>query len=335
MKYSIVDFSNLVHRAKYVVSSYDTIDDAVGLVLTIVFGSIRKTYEKFDSQHCVACFDHDSWRSTLYPEYKKNRRKPMTPEEAENRAIVVQVLNDVEVFLREKTNVTVLKSEDMEADDFVARWIQNHPHDEHVIISSDSDFKQLVTNSVELYNPVSSTLFTMDGVFIQDGTRVGRKTPTATKYGEVWKIKFNKKTQAPETFDPDWELFYKCIRGDATDNIKQAFPKVRETRMRTAYEDRGGLEWNNLLNETWGPEDAKQSVKKRYEFNQLLIDLTAQPDVVKETLDEEIDIQLSRPRRHHVGVQFAKFCGQFNLPRLRQQSSVFGQILSRSYIDNK
>ena len=28
----------------------------------------------------------------------------------------------------------------IEADDFIARWIQNHPDAEHVIVSSDSDF---------------------------------------------------------------------------------------------------------------------------------------------------------------------------------------------------
>ena len=47
-------------------------------------------------------------------------------------------------FISEKTNCTVLRHEKLEADDLIAGWIQAHPNDNHVIVSTDGDFAQLI-----------------------------------------------------------------------------------------------------------------------------------------------------------------------------------------------
>ena len=141
MKFAIIDANNLVHRSKHVVGEYATLDEAVGLMITIVFNSMKKSFEKFGCEHAVVCFDSHSWRKEYYPEYKGDRdHKGDKKYEA-----VLKVLKDFRDFLENCTNVTVLEESGIEADDFVARWTQIHddPQFEHVIISADGDFKQL------------------------------------------------------------------------------------------------------------------------------------------------------------------------------------------------
>ena len=336
MKFAIIDVNNLVHRAKHVIQNYDTFDECVGLVLTIVFNSLKKSYDRFGAEHCVACFDSYSWRKDIYKIYKANRGRDfddLSPQKIEEHEIIKAVLNDLRQFLKDFTNVTVLDAPSIEADDFVARWVQLHDDGvfSHVIISGDGDFKQLVRKNVELFNPLSPhTLYTIDGVFIYDGKKRGKKL-TVQKHGQTWKVKINNKTGQPEIFDPEWELFKKCIRGDSSDNIKSAFPKVRETRMRKAWEDKGGLEWNNFINETWGPEDDRQSVRERYELNRQLVDLSRQPEHIILVIDKAMDEALKKERKQMVGTYFAKFCSVYQLNNLMNQADPIVRILSSSY----
>jgi 5'-3' exonuclease len=58
----------------------------------------------------------------------------------------------------------VIRCATAEADDIIARWIALHPQDEHVIVSSDSDFVQLIAPNVKLYNGINDHLFSPEGV---------------------------------------------------------------------------------------------------------------------------------------------------------------------------
>ena len=167
MKFAIIDVNNLVHRAKHTVSNYDSFDACVAMTLDRLFGSLRKVYEKFGAEHCVACFDSYSWRKDVFPDYKGDRDYDSSPIKLEEREIIKEVLINLQRFLVEHTNVTVLSRKGVEADDFIARWVQLHddPEFTHIIVSADGDFKQLVREGVELFNPISYTLYTTDGVY--------------------------------------------------------------------------------------------------------------------------------------------------------------------------
>jgi len=332
MKFCIIDASNLVHRAKHVISKYDSFDECVGLTLTIVFNSMKKSYEKFGAEHCVACFDSSSWRKEIYPEYKGDRvAKEKSPIKKEEDEIIWQVLSDLRKFLDEFTNVTVLHERDIEADDFIARWTQLHDDEsfEHIIISGDGDFKQLVRPGVELYDPIRNFLYTADGIFYQDGKKPRKEQPVAQKHGETWKVKLTKDGD-PETFEPEWELFQLCIRGKKN-NLRTAYPRVRTNKMREAYDDRGGPKWNDFINTIWGPEDNRQRVRDRYEENRLLIDLRRQPDEIKFVMDETINASLEKDAKTMVGAYFARFCGKYKLRKLVDQASAITQLLSAPY----
>lgn len=336
IRHCIVDVSNLVHRSKHGVTNYATLDECVGLLLTIVMNSLKASQRLFETNHYVMCFDGGSWRSDYYPDYKGNREKKkklMNPKEREKEDIVLQVINELEEYLRNYTNVTVLKSNGIEGDDFIARWVQLHDMEgfEHVIVSRDSDFKQLVCDNVVLYDPVAHELFTTEGVFYKDGRKPSKDQATRDMYGETWKVKIDKKTDEPVVFEPEWELFYKCIRGDKGDNITAAYPRVHKTRIREAFDNKGLVKWNNFINETWGPKENSHHVKKLYERNQLLIDLTKQPDDIKKKMDQTIEESIERPRAHMVGAYFAKFCSRYQLNRLATEGTVFSVILSSEY----
>lgn len=333
MKFAIIDVNNLVHRSKHVVKDYDDFDDCVGLVLTIVFNSLKKSYEKFDADHCVACFDSYSWRKDFYKDYKAQRKDSYdTPQKKEEHEIIKKVLVDLKEFLQESTNVTVLEGKGIEADDFIGRWVQLH-HDpvfKHIIISADGDYKQLVNDNVELFDPINYTLYTMKGVFFQDSRKKKIEANTITYNGEEWKIKTDKKGD-PIIFDPEWELFFKCIRGDPSDNIKSAYPNVRTVKMLKAFENRGDFDWNNFMNDTWGPDEDKKSVRELYENNKRLIDLTDQPTEIKESMDDIIEESIQKNNIVMVSMYFNEFCLKYRLENLRNSSKKIVAILGSPY----
>lgn len=357
MRFVLIDVNNLVHRAKHVVRNYEDFDDCVGQTLTIVFQSLRKSYEKFEATHCVACFDSYSWRKRHYPEYKANRNKvDQSPKDAEEHEIIIRVLRDLHDFLERFTNVTVLEAPAIEADDFIARWVSVHDDEafSHIIISADGDFKQLVASNVELYNPINNTLFTTSGVYFQDGKRPRRGELTIDRFGETWKVRMKKVKvkreitrtepdgtvkkevhdeymERPEVFDPAWELFLKCIRGDSSDNIKPSFPRAREDKLREAYADRGGIKWNNLINGFFKVGDENRAVRPLYDRNRMLIDLKAQPDEVKAQIDGAIYDAMQKERKQMVQAYFIKFCNRYRLPNLVKQAESITGILASPY----
>ena len=108
----------------------------------LCFFHIKKAYRDFNGSHVVFCLEGRSWRKDVYESHKKNRqaaRDALIKEQEEDKAFW-QAFDELKEFMDKRTNCTVLQDGQVEADDFIARWIQNHPDAEHVIPSSDSDF---------------------------------------------------------------------------------------------------------------------------------------------------------------------------------------------------
>jgi len=166
MKYILVDTANMFFRARHVVRG-DSIEVKIGMAYHIMFASILKSYRDFGGDHVVFCLEGRSWRKDFYEPYKANRkvaRDALTPKEAEEDQAYWAAFDELKTFLDNKTNCTVLQHKQCEADDFIARWIQNHPDDEHVIVSSDSDFYQLLTDKVTQYNGITNQHIRLDGI---------------------------------------------------------------------------------------------------------------------------------------------------------------------------
>lgn len=303
MKYLLVDTANTFSRARFVAQG-DDLEMRTSMALHILLSSVKRAQELFSADRVVYMLEGRSWRKDVYTKYKRNRtdaREAMSPtQQAEDKAFW-DALDSFNMFLRERSGALVLRHAQCEADDFIARWIQTHPSDEHIICSSDRDFYQLVTDNVKIFNGISKEIIAKDGI-------------TDDKFKPV----IDKKTNEPKVLgDPEWLLFEKCMRGDASDNVFSAFPRVRKTQLLEAFNDRKdrGFKWNNLMLQRWvDHEEVEHRVIEDYERNRHLIDLTAQPDWIKAELDRVIteakDVKLTKAQ---VGIHFMKFCGAHGL----------------------
>lgn len=403
-RYAIVDVANMFYRARHVVQG-DAFTKA-GMAMHIMFKSLRKVHRDMKADHMVFCIEGKSWRFDEYPAYKSDRklkRATMNANEKEEDEIFNAALDELVAFISEKTRCTVLQSDGVEGDDFVARWTQLHPNDEHIIVSSDSDFVQLLAPNVKIFNGVDNYLFTTEGVYnekdqpmmfqvkkangkiqvqgtIADAKKDHDKEQKAKEREHVqrekerqklWdKTEKEKKLDNPEyeprpfvaqtydwkdfdfTIEPEWwrkALFVKLIRGDVGDGVFSAFPGVRfdgtskKVGINEAWEDRSGkgYNWNNFMLQSWeklvsidadGNKVTKQvRVMDEYAINERIIDLTKQPERIKELMDTVIVQAVQKEPVGNIGIHFLRFCGKHDLKSLTLDANDHAVYLSAGY----
>jgi len=326
MTYILVDTANTFFRARHVING--DADIKLGMAFHITLNSIRKAWQDFDGSHVVFCLEGRSWRKDYYQPYKRNRqetRAAMNEREQEEDRVFWEAFDKFKEFINERTNCTVLHHPQLEADDLIAGWIQNHPNDNHVIISTDTDFVQLIAPNVKQYNGVTETTITHEGYFDKKGLPVIDKKTGGAKV-------------AP---DPQWLLFEKCMRGDTSDNVFSAYPGVREkgtknkVGLREAFADRDGkgFNWNNMMLQRWTDHEGKEHrVKEDYERNRQLIDLTAQPEDIRAVINQTIQNATSSNKNiSQVGIRLIKFCNLYDLKKIADQAQSYSEPLNARY----
>lgn len=325
--YILVDTANTFFRARHVVRG--NLEEKVGMSIHTVLGSIRKAWRDFNGDHVVFCLEGRSWRKDYYEPYKRQRteaRAAQSPREQEEEKVFWETFDQFKDFVINKTNTTVLHHPRLEADDLIAGWIKEHPTDNHVIISTDGDFAQLIAPNVKQYNGVSQITTTHEGYFDEKNKPVIDKKTKEVK-------------PAP---DPEWLLFEKCMRGDSSDNIFSAYPGVREKGtknkigLREAFADRSakGFNWNNMMLQRWTDhEGTEHRVKEDYERNVLLCDLTAQPADIKEIIKEVITAEEHKIKNiQQVGIRLLKFCAEYDLQKISEQVQSYAEPLNARYV---
>ena len=326
MTYILVDTANTFFRARHVIRG--DADIKIGMAFHITLNSIRKAWQDFNGSHVIFCLEGRSWRKDYYEPYKRNRsdaRAALSEREQEEDKLFWESFDTFKEFIIDKTNCTVLQNPRLEADDLIAGWIQNHPFDDHVIISTDSDFEQLIAPNVKQYNGVSETTITHEGYFDSKGKPVIDKKTGESK-------------SAP---NPEWLLFEKCMRGDTSDNVFSAYPGVRtkgtskKVGLTEAFEDRNtkGFNWNNLMLQRWTDHEGKEHrVLEDYERNRRLIDLTQQPSDVKEIINSTIKEAIASNKNiSQVGIRLMKFCNLFDLKKISDQAQSYAEPLNARY----
>ena len=327
MTYILVDTANTFFRARHVVRG--DADIKLGMALHITFNSIKKAWNDFGGTHVVFCLEGRSWRKDFYKPYKANRaetRAAMTVREQEEDKLFWETFDAFKEFIETKTNCTVLQHKQLEADDLIAGFIQMHPNDDHVIISTDSDFHQLIAHTVRQYNGVADTLTTIEGIFDKKGKSV-----------------IDKKTkEAVAAPNPQWILFEKCMRGDSSDNVFSAYPGVRtkgtknKVGLTEAYEDKGkkGWAWNNMMLQRWTDhEGTEHRVLDDYERNVTLVDLTAQPEDIRKLITETIEGNTREPKNvSQVGIRLLKFCQLYDMKKIMDTIQTYADPFQARYI---
>lgn len=331
----IIDTAHMLYRTRF--ATHGDIWTQTGLSLHIMLNSIRKCWKLFNADHVVFALEGRSWRRALYEPYKKNRdvsRAAQTQEEREANEIFNQGVNDFIGFVKEKTNCTVLQNQICEADDVIARWIQSHPKDNHVVVSGDMDFVQLLSDNITLYDGVKNIVITQDGIFNEKFHPVHFQIMSNAKVKVLKEAKKNELVDVPDDWI-EWHLFLKCIRGDPSDNIFSACPKARINKIREAFDDRDsrGFAWHNFMMTRWEDHnDQSHRVKDVYELNQQLIDLTKQPDEIKQVLDQTIQESTMPKHNKQIGFHFLKFAGSYELNKIAEHPEDYLNFLSASYM---
>ena len=330
MKYALIDTANTFFRARHIASRNSDTWEKIGMALHLTLASVNQVVRKFGADHVVFCLEGRSWRKDHYAPYKKNRvvdTLTQTEAEREENEMFWDTYEKFTTFLKEKTNVSVLRHERAEADDMIARFVHLHPNDTHYIISSDTDYIQLISDNVHQYNGITNQFITLEGYHDEKGRLV-----------------VDKKTKEPKLLgDPQWHLFMKCMRGDSSDNVFSAYPGVREKGTKNkvglteAYADRHkmGFNWNNMMLQRWADHnEVEHRVKDDYERNRVLIDLTAQPQEIKDLVDARIKESVRTTTTSQVGIHFMKFCGKYELTKISDQAETYAKWLNSPYKGN-
>lgn len=327
MKYALIDTANTFFRARHIASRNSDTWEKIGMALHLTLASVNQVVRTHKIDHVVFMLEGRSWRKDYYKPYKANRKldeSAMTEAEIEENKMFWETYEMFTTFLREKTNVSVLREPNAEADDLIARFITLHPNDTHYIISSDTDYIQLISENVFQYNGVSNEFITLEGYFKDNGKPV-----------------IDKKTKEHKLLeDPEYLLFKKCMRGDSTDNVFSAYPGVREKGSKNkvglleAFADRNkqGFHWNNMMLQRWLDHNGEeQRVRDCYERNRTLIDLNAQPQEVKDKVDFAIRNGVRIVTTPQVGVHLMKFCGKYELNKISDQAETYAKWLNSPY----
>ena len=326
-KYLLVDSLNTFFRASHVSNQRNSeLEERVAYCVHVTLQSINAMNRDHKADHVVFLREGRSWRKDFYKPYKANRevaKQARTELEVIEGAAFFAAYDDLSEFLTTKTNVSVLQHPKLEADDLIAGWIQCHPNDDHVIISTDTDYYQLLADNVSQYSGTSGELHTINGIYDYRGRLV-----------------VDKKTKVVKSIPhPNYILFEKCMRGDKTDNIFSAYPGVREKSTKKsiglleAYADKGnkGYAWNNLMLQKFMHHDGTEHrVLDDYQRNVILVDLSAQPDDIREHIVSTVT-NVTTKNVLMIGAHFLKFCGKYDLTKLSEQATTYAAILGAQY----
>lgn len=161
MIWVLVDVSYLAYRALHSVGDLSHDDVPTG----IVFGFLQQLREIcFDDRirsNKVAIFAESrrSIRAEGYPEYKQKRRAERTDEEIERIRTMRRQLNELTSKVLPEIGFPVFKQDGLESDDVLAAAADSltatkTPERLGVMITSDGDLYQCISNKVHWYDPM-------------------------------------------------------------------------------------------------------------------------------------------------------------------------------------
>lgn len=161
------------------------------------------TVRQFDDVERVAVvFDTHSWRYNFYPDYKY----ALTRVRDDYYKEFIRVLDEFEAFLRKK-GIIVSRVEGAEGDDLMYIWsvyFDTVCGEELVIVTGDSDIRQIMTPNVALFNNNSKNL----------------KLYCTPESVAVWSYRLPEGAELVPVRPFDI-LLYKVLLGDKSDNIPQ------------------------------------------------------------------------------------------------------------------
>ena len=117
MNYALIDAANTFFRARHVASRNSDTWEKIGMALHLSLASVNQIVRLHKIDHIVFCTEGRSWRKDYYKPYKANRKldeSAMTQAEIDENKMFWETYDKFLTFLREKTNVSVLREPNAE-----------------------------------------------------------------------------------------------------------------------------------------------------------------------------------------------------------------------------
>ena len=221
------------------------------MVRHMILNSLRMYRTRFSSEYgeLVLCYDSKHyWRRDYFPEYKSGRRKTREKDD-KNWDEIFLCLNEIKDELRENLPYKFLEVYGAEADDIIATLCHELEFDngKTLILSGDKDFVQLQKyKNVSQYSPITKKF--VNGI------------------------------------DPNEYLYEHILRGDMSDGVPNVLSPdntfVDGLRQKPLSKKKVA-KWAGPMCEQMLPND---EVKRNYQRNLKLIDLTYTPDELSEEI---------------------------------------------------
>lgn len=309
MKHHLIfDTHHLLHRMFFAITDDSDPETISAMSIHRTLHYINKMYKKYKPNNVVAAFDNSSWRklhtispsAITYKKYKGNRRKDLTEEKIIRYKVFDDHVLKFKNMLKEKTGILVLDGALLEADDLISGFIDKYQDHKHTLISGDGDFLQLLRNpNITIFDPI----------------------PEKDKSLEEF------------DFDAEYFIFQKCFRGDPGDNVMSSYPRLSSKKMKIAYKDEFALE--NIMQHKFMVKyfDEQGNVVekefKTYEVfteNLMLMDLTQQPDHIKNLIAETIEKNETDRSKYNM-FHFMKYCTSEKLYSILESVDSFCDVL--------
>ena len=281
-----------------------------GIILTTLklIGDILR---KKDFNYCIAAYDGEGsgvLRWELYKDYKANRDKNYelhNPNKSDYDKYIENYAKSIlrhsrekadketedESFVRQKSIIQHIldelcirqyEFENVEGDDIISYYVKSKKADERVVIvSSDKDLTQLISDTVVIYNPRKKSFITKDNAKDEIGVLSENVVLEKVICGDV-------------------SDNIKGVKGVGNETLKKLFPEITERKIDLGFILRRSRELlderkaekkkplKSLENIVNGVTDGCQG-DRLYEINEKIIDLSKPllTDEAKTTMDEE------------------------------------------------
>lgn len=192
MKDLYIDVSHMAYRFLFA-NERDV--EAVGMNLLrhmLLKNGILFYIDKFKADRCFVCFDSkgSNWRYEILPTYKGQRKANRDKHNIDWEGFF-SLLDNFQQELRDFFPIYSIKHDNLEADDIIAHLVRTNPNNNKVIVTSDSDYVQLLKyKNTKIFDPMKS------------------------KFRECER--------------PRYELEKKILTGDKSDNIPAIRPRCGE-----------------------------------------------------------------------------------------------------------
>lgn len=244
----ILDLNQIVFSSISVYAA--KVDVNEDLIRHIVLNNIRFLRTKFKDKYgeiVIAADNKHYWRRDVFPYYKANRKKDREKSSL-NWPLIFECMSKIKEEIKQNFPYKFLDVHGAEADDVISVLVQNMDFNEKaLIVSGDKDFIQL--QSIKPY--------------------VDQYDPVRKKW-----ITHN---------NPDDYLKEHVIRGDRGDGI----PNIRTPDSALAVGDRQKTISAKMLEDWTGDRGVPADLKRNWERNKLLIDLTMIPAKLKADIEDE------------------------------------------------